>query len=67
MISQELISLNGYRKNIPQGASISIFVNKSDLNFEGGKSLAENLATSNDYKIFLGSLKENRLEQIVNG
>ncbi len=67
IISQELISLNGYRKNIPQGASISILVNKSDLNFEGGKSLVENLVRYGDCKIFLGSLKENRLEQIVNG
>lgn len=63
-IARELLSPQGYLRNIPLDSRVVILINKSDLNLEGGTSLAKLLAKDGRYPVFLGSLKENSILQI---
>jgi len=64
IIAKELLSTAGYTRNIPITSSIAIFINKTDLNLDGAKSLAEYLMKQCDYPIFLGSIKNNSILQV---
>lgn len=64
IIAKELLSPAGYTRKIPTTSSIAIFINKTDLNLDGAKSLAEYLLKKCDYPIFLGSIKNNSILQV---
>jgi probable selenium-dependent hydroxylase accessory protein YqeC len=63
IIANELLSPRSYLKNIPLQAQISIYINKSDINRDGGKRLADQLSSS-PHPVFLGSLKTHNLEKM---
>jgi len=64
IIAKELLSTAGYTRKIPITSNIAIFINKTDLNLDGAKSLAEYLMKKCDYPIFLGSIKNNSILQV---
>lgn len=61
IIAMELLSPEGYLRNVPIGSRISIFINKTDLNFDGARSLASYLTKKCDHPVFWGSIKENSI------
>jgi len=64
IIAKELLSTDGYMRKIPLTSNIAIFINKTDLNLDGAKSLAEYLMKKCDYPIFLGSIKNNSILRV---
>ena len=64
IIAKELLSTAGYIRKIPLTSNVAIFINKTDLNLDRAKSLAEYLMKKCDYPIFLGSIKNNSIVQV---
>lgn len=64
IIAKELLSTAGYFRKIPLTSNVAIFINKTDLNLDRAKSLAEYLMKKCDYPIFLGSIKNNSIVQV---
>ncbi|TDI84129.1 MAG: putative selenium-dependent hydroxylase accessory protein YqeC [Caldithrix sp.] len=64
IIAKELLSTAGYIGKIPLTSNVAIFINKTDLNLDRAKSLAEYLMKKCDYPIFLGSIKNNSIVQV---
>ena len=64
IIAKELLSTAGYTRKIPLTSNVAIFINKTDLNLDRAKSLAEYLMKKCDYPIFLGSIKNNSILQV---
>lgn len=62
-VANELVSESSYLKSIPQNAQVVYFINKSDLNPTGAKSLSHALQKRTSHPIFYGSLKENSLHR----
>ncbi|MFQ5822156.1 MAG: selenium cofactor biosynthesis protein YqeC [bacterium] len=64
IVARELLSRDSYLRYIPKNAAVSIFINKADLNPQGGKLLAHELSQRCDFRIYLGSVTENYLSSV---
>ncbi len=64
IIAKELLSTAGYTRKIPVTSNIAILINKTDLNLDRAKLLAEYLMKKCDYPIFLSSLENNSILQV---
>jgi probable selenium-dependent hydroxylase accessory protein YqeC len=64
IVAKELLSHDSYLRHIPENAAVSIFINKADLNPDGGRLLAHELKGRCEYSIYLGSIAEGYLAKI---
>ena len=64
IIASELLSPNGYLKNIPLRAQIVLFVNKADTDMGAGQLLANKLQEMSDYPVYLGSPRSKFLTRV---
>jgi len=65
IIAGELVSPESYLRNVPLKSAISFYINRSDMNPEGGRLLAHRLAAISKHPVYLGSLKNRELQKVV--